>query len=69
MVTKNGVVFQRASHRVSNAVITQVFRYGIQRLNATNELIIVIPLLKLREKRLGVVGGVRNVVHACERLV
>ena len=69
MVSNDGVVFQRPCHGVGNAVVPQVFRYSIQRLNAAGVLVLVVPLFQLFIERLGVLFRVGNIVHARQRLV
>ena len=68
MVPNDGVVFQRSGQSVGRAVVPPVLRDGVQRLDTAGVLVRVVPLLDLCEKLLRVFRGVRDIVHARQRL-
>ena len=69
MVAQNCIVLQRPGHGVGGAVVSPVFRDGIQCLDAAGVLVLVVPLLQLLEEFFFVLRGVRDIVHARQRLV
>ena len=69
MVTQNCVVLQRPGHGIDDAVVPQVLRDGVQRLDAAGVLVLVIPLLQLLEECFFVLRGVGDIVHTRQRLV
>ena len=69
MVAQDGVVFQRLGHGIDDAVVPPVLRDGVQCLDAAGVLVLVIPLLQLLEEFFFVLRGVRDIVHARQRLV
>ena len=69
MVPDNGVVFQRPCQGVGGAIVPPVLRDGIQCLDTAGVLVFVVPLLQLSEECFGVLLGIRNIVHARQRLV
>ena len=69
MVPDDGVVLQRPGQGVSGAVVPPVLRDGIQCLDTAGVLVLVVPLLDLCEECFGVLRGIRDIVHARQRLV
>ena len=69
MVSNDGVVFQRSCQGVCKAIVPPVFRYSIQRLDAAGVLVLVVPLLQLLIEFFFVLRGVRDIVHARQRLI
>jgi len=69
MVPDDGVVLQCPRQGVGGAVVPPVLRDGIQCLNTAGVLVLIVPLLQLSEECFGVLLGIRNIVHARQRLV
>ena len=69
MVSDDGIVLQRPCQGVGGAVVPPVLRDGIQCLDTAGVLVLVVPLLQLSEECFGVLLGIRNIVHARQRLV
>ena len=69
MVPDDGVVLQCTGQGVGGAVVSPILRDGIECLDTAGVLVFVVPLLQLSEECFGVLLGIRNIVHACQRLV
>ena len=69
VVPDDGVILQRPRHGVGNAIVPPVLRDGVEGLDAAGVLVLVVPLLQLLEVFFFVLRGVRDIIHARQRLV
>ena len=69
VVPNDGIVLQRPCHGIGGAVVSLILRDGVECLDAAGVLVLVVPLLQLLEKCFFVLRGVRDIVHARQRLV